>query len=116
LFSVSILAAPQKPDQRTFRISKNLSIFNSLFRELDAFYVDTLNYDKMMKTAIDEMLAKIDPYTVYMPEEETSDLTFMTTGEYAGIGALIMKKPMIFVYLSLTKVCRLNAMMSGQAI
>jgi len=63
-----------------------------LFRELDAFYVDTLNYDKMMKTAIDEMLAKIDPYTVYMPEEETSDLTFMTTGEYAGIGALIMKK------------------------
>jgi len=92
LFSVSILAAPQKPDQRTFRISKNLSIFNSLFRELDAFYVDTLNYDKMMKTAIDEMLAKIDPYTVYMPEEETSDLTFMTTGEYAGIGALIMKK------------------------
>ncbi len=91
-FSVYILAAPQKPDQRTFRISKNLSIFNSLFRELDAFYVDTLNYDKMMKTAIDEMLAKIDPYTVYMPEEETSDLTFMTTGEYAGIGALIMKK------------------------
>ncbi|MCE5330944.1 MAG: S41 family peptidase [Bacteroidales bacterium] len=91
-FSVSILAEPQKPDQRTFRISKNLSIFNSLFRELDAFYVDTLNYDKMMKTAIDEMLTKIDPYTVYMPEEETSDLTFMTTGEYAGIGAMIMKK------------------------
>ena len=84
--------AAGKPDQRTFRISKNLSIFNSLFRELDAYYVDTLNYDKMMKTAVDEMLAKLDPYTVYMPEEETADLTFMTTGEYAGIGAMIMKK------------------------
>ena len=79
-------------DQRTFRINKNLSIFNSLFRELDMFYVDTLSYDKMMKTTIDNMLEKLDPYTVYMPEEETDDLKFMTTGEYAGIGAMIMKK------------------------
>ncbi|MDP4239909.1 MAG: S41 family peptidase [Bacteroidota bacterium] len=82
----------QKADQQSFRISKNLTIFNSLFRELDMFYVDTLSYDKMMKNTIDKMLEKLDPYTVYMPEEETDDLTFMTTGEYAGIGALIMKK------------------------
>jgi len=80
------------PDQRTFRISKNLTIFNSVFRDLDIFYVDTLNYDKMVKTAIDNMLEKLDPYTVYLPEEETDDLTFMTTGEYAGIGAVITKK------------------------
>ena len=79
-------------EKHSFRISKNLSIFNSLFRELDLYYVDTLNYDKMVKTSIDNMLEKLDPYTVYMPEEETDDLTFMTTGEYAGIGALIMKK------------------------
>lgn len=89
MLSVSLWAAPK--DNRTFRISKNLSVFNTVFRELEAYYVDTLNYDKMMKTAIDEMLSKLDPYTVYMPEEETSDLTFMTTGEYAGIGAMIMK-------------------------
>lgn len=81
-----------KPEERTFRISKNLTIFNSLFRDLDLFYVDTLNYDKMIKSTIDNMLEKLDPYTVYMPEEETDDLTFMTTGEYAGIGAVIMKK------------------------
>ena len=89
MMSVSLWAAPK--DNRTFRISKNLSVFNTVFRELEAYYVDTLNYDKIMKTAIDEMLSKLDPYTVYMPEEETSDLTFMTTGEYAGIGAMIMK-------------------------
>lgn len=88
----SVVSAATKPDQRTFRISKNLTIFNSLFRDLDLFYVDTLNYDKVVKTTIDNMLEKLDPYTVYMPEEETDDLTFMTTGEYAGIGALIMKK------------------------
>ena len=88
----SVVSAATKPDQRTFRISKNLTIFNSLFRDLDLFYVDTLNYDKIVKTTIDNMLEKLDPYTTYMPEEETDDLTFMTTGEYAGIGALIMKK------------------------
>jgi len=92
LFSgITAFAAPAE-DQRSFRISKNLSIFNSLFRELDLFYVDTLNYDLVMKTTIDRMLEKLDPYTVYMPEDETDDLKFMTTGEYAGIGAMIMKK------------------------
>jgi carboxyl-terminal processing protease len=90
-FSTTLLAT-SAAEQRSFRISKNLSIFNSVFRELDMFYVDTLNYDKVMKTTMDQMLAKLDPYTVYMPEEETDDLKFMTTGEYAGIGAMIMKK------------------------
>jgi carboxyl-terminal processing protease len=93
LFCVSFTVCGITPaEKRSFRISKNLSIFNSLFRELDMNYVDTLNYDKMMKTTIDNMLGKLDPYTVYMPEEETDDLKFMTTGEYAGIGAMIMKK------------------------
>lgn len=78
-------------DNRSFLISKNLNIYNSLFRELDLNYVDTLSYDKMVKLSIDNMLEKLDPYTVYMPEEETDDLKFMTTGEYAGIGALIAK-------------------------
>ena len=82
----------QKVNDHSFKISKNLTIFNSVLRELDMFYVDTLSYDKMMKSTIDNMLEKLDPYTVYLPEEETEDLTFMTTGEYAGIGALIMKK------------------------
>ena len=78
-------------DERTFRISKNLSIFNSVFRELDLNYVDTLNYDKMAQTAIGAMLQQLDPYTVYIAEEQSEDITFMTKGEYAGIGALISK-------------------------
>lgn len=89
--STLVVFGANKPEQRSFRISKNLTIFNSVFRELDMFYVDTLNYDKMIKTSIENMLEKLDPYTTYVPEEETDDLTFMTTGEYAGIGALIMK-------------------------
>ncbi len=87
-FTVSGFAANNK----SFRISKSMTVFNSVLRELDLFYVDTLNYDKLLKDAVDNMLAGLDPYTVYMPEEETSDLRFMTTGEYGGIGSLIIKK------------------------
>lgn len=93
LFYISTSASyAQNVNDHSFKISKNLTIFNSVLRELDMFYVDSLSYDKMMKSTIDNMLEKLDPYTVYLPEEETEDLTFMTTGEYAGIGALIMKK------------------------
>src|ERR1035437_5984328 len=93
LFCISTYATyAQNVNDHSFKISKNLTIFNSVLRELDMFYVDSLSYDKMMKSTIDNMLEKLDPYTVYLPEEETEDLTFMTTGEYAGIGALIMKK------------------------
>lgn len=89
-FSTFISAIPI--DKKSFRISKNLSIYNTIFRELDLFYVDTLDYEKVVKGSIDNMLIKLDPYTVYMPEDKTDDLKFMTTGEYAGIGAMIMKK------------------------
>lgn len=91
LFLLTLHLVAFSADTRTFRISKNLSIFNSIFRELDAYYVDTLDYDKMTGNAINQMLAKFDPYTVYIPEKQTDDLKFMTTGEYAGIGAVIGK-------------------------
>lgn len=76
-------------DDRNFRISKNLDIFNSIFKELDLFYVDTINPDKMIQNGVEGMLALTDPYTEYYPEEEVSSLKEMITGKYAGIGAVI---------------------------
>jgi carboxyl-terminal processing protease len=76
---------------KTFQISKSLSVFNSVLRELDMYYVDTLKHEKMVKSAVDYMLQNMDPYTVYIPEDESEDITFMTTGEYGGIGAMITK-------------------------
>lgn len=81
----------QESGSQTFRITKNLSIYNSVLRELDMHYVDTLNHDELVKSSLDYLLSKLDPYTVYIPEEESDDLTFMTSGEYAGIGAIISK-------------------------
>lgn len=81
-----------KSDQKNFEISKNLDIFYTLVRELNLFYVDEVNPDKLIKTGIDDMLETLDPYTVFIPESEMDDFKFMTTGEYAGIGAMISKR------------------------
>lgn len=76
-------------DDRLFRASKNLEVFNAVFKELDMFYVDTIDPDKTIKAGIDAMLMQLDPYTVYFPEEEMGDFQQMVTGKYGGIGSLI---------------------------
>jgi carboxyl-terminal processing protease len=76
-------------ETRDFRIAKNLDIFLTLFRELNTFYVDDINPDKLVKAGIDDMLKTLDPYTVYYPESEGDEITFMTTGRYGGIGSVI---------------------------
>jgi carboxyl-terminal processing protease len=86
VISVAFLATQESRD---FRIGKNLDIFLSLFRELNTFYVDEINPDKIIKTGIDNMLKTLDPYTVYLPESEADEFSIMTTGKYGGIGCLV---------------------------
>lgn len=76
-------------EKRYFEINKNIEVFNSVVKELDMFYVDTIDVQKTIESGIVNMLAGLDPYTNYMTEEEVSDFTVLTTGEYAGVGAVI---------------------------
>lgn len=78
-----------KGDDRNFLMSKQLDIFHAVFRELDMMYVDTIDAAEVIETGIHAMLSKLDPYTVYYPEEEDEDLQMMMTGKYAGVGAVI---------------------------
>jgi len=78
-------------DERNFEISKNLNIYYTLFRELNLFYVDEIDPGDLVKKSMDAMLGSLDPYTTYISESEIEDFKLMTTGEYAGIGALISK-------------------------
>ncbi|KOH44154.1 S41 family peptidase [Sunxiuqinia dokdonensis] len=78
-------------DEKLFLVDKNLDIYYTLVRELNLFYVDDINPTDLVKTSIDEMLESLDPYTTYIPESDMEDFKFMTTGEYAGIGAMISK-------------------------
>jgi len=75
-----------------FEVSKNLDIFSSVFREVNMYYVDSVQPGKLMKKGIDAMLETLDPYTNYIPESEIEDYRFMTTGQYGGIGALIRQR------------------------
>lgn len=70
-------------------VGKNLDIFNAVYRNLDLFYVDTLNPSQTITAAITGMVRSLDPYTEYYPESETKNLQQMITGKYAGIGAVI---------------------------
>lgn len=81
-----------------FKIAKSLDIYFSLFRDVNVYYVDETDPEKMVETSINAMLESLDPYTVYIPESELDEFAFMTTGQYGGIGALIRnkdKKPII---------------------
>lgn len=87
LFGLGLLSF--KGDDRNFKIAKNLDLFNAIFKELDMFYVDTVDVEKMIQNGVNGMLALTDPYTEYYPEEEVSSLKEMITGKYGGIGAAI---------------------------
>ena len=84
---VILVGTAYTPDY--FEISKNLDIFNSVYRELNIAYVDGTKPGQLMKTGIDAMLNSLDPYTVYYTENDLEDYRFMTTGEYGGIGASV---------------------------
>jgi carboxyl-terminal processing protease len=76
------------PAERYFEIAKNLDIFASLFKEVNAMYVDEINPNKTIRTGIDAMLGSLDPYTNYISEDEVEDFRTLNTGQYGGIGAV----------------------------
>lgn len=99
LLSLATLALAQKPasvsdsGNSNAQLAKYLDVYNSIFKQLSLYYVDTINAKKIISSSIDEALSSLDPYTTYIPDEESSDFKFMTTGQYGGIGALISQHP-----------------------
>lgn len=82
-------SAQKKKDGHDFEVVKNLDVFNSIYKELDMFYVDSLEAQKAIRVGIDAMLSELDPYTVYYPEDDMDELEMMTKGKYGGIGSII---------------------------
>lgn len=81
--------AQNSDKEHNFNVAKNLEVFNNIYKDLDMLYVDTLNANDVVGTAINAMLRSLDPYTVYYPEQDVKNLNTMVTGKYAGIGAII---------------------------
>ena len=76
-------------DDHYFKVAKNLEVFNTIYKNLDMLYVDTLDADETVGYGINAMLKSLDPYTEYYPENKSGDVKMMLTGKYAGIGSLI---------------------------
>lgn len=89
--ALSALSAQER--QKTARADECINIFMDVMRQVDVNYVDTLNYEDLTETAINAMLRKIDPYTVYFPKKKDRDLRMLTTGKYGGIGSIIQQRP-----------------------
>ncbi len=91
LFSFILLGLTlsAQEDDKGFELSKNLEIFSSVYKNIHLNYVDDINPGELMKTAIDAMLEKLDPYTNYFPESDIEDVKLQLMGQYGGIGALI---------------------------
>lgn len=93
---LSLLLAPYflqaQERQATTRADECITIFNDVLRQVDVNYVDTLNYEDLTETAINAMLHKIDPYTIYYPKKNDRELRIMTTGKYGGIGSIIQQR------------------------
>jgi len=92
LFSIILSVPVSAQNDNRFEVSKNLDIFNALVKEVEMFYVDSVEVEKMVRKGIDGMLSDLDPYTEYIPEQDMGDLKYMTTGEYGGIGAYIRQR------------------------
>jgi carboxyl-terminal processing protease len=88
LVVVSALAFT-KPAENYFEITKNLDIFVTLFKEINTYYVDEVDPSKLIREGIDAMLESLDPYTDFIAEDELENFRIATTGQYAGIGAMI---------------------------
>ncbi|MDR2470467.1 MAG: S41 family peptidase, partial [Tannerella sp.] len=82
----------QSQDENRFAVSKQLEIFNALLKELEMFYVDSVDVEKTVRTGIDAMLKGLDPYTEYISEGDLEKFKFIATGEYGGIGAVISQR------------------------
>ncbi|MCP3895751.1 MAG: S41 family peptidase [Bacteroides sp.] len=89
LLTVIAFFSFKNSDDRNFQLAKNLDVFNAIVKELDLFYVDTINPNKTVREGIDNMLYSLDPYTVYYPEDDQDELEQMVKGTYGGIGSLI---------------------------
>ena len=111
LFSLLLLLGGVIPGQaqkdNRFEVSKNLDIFNALVKEVEMFYVDSVDVEKTVRRGIDAMLGGLDPYTEYYPEQEMDKLKFMTANMAVSVLISVNGKKAVSILSSRLKECRL---------
>lgn len=91
LLGLLVAFKPDTGNNKFFEITKNLEIFTNMYKELNTYYVDDIDPDKIVKIGIDAMMESLDPYTVYIPEEDAASFRYQLTGKYGGVGVTVRK-------------------------
>ncbi len=90
VFASTLLVSNIKSEEKmSYDISKHIEIYNSVLKELQLNYVDSLDYETMLQFSLDNMLYTLDPYTVFIPEQQEESIRRMRSGEYGGIGSVV---------------------------
>lgn len=92
LLAVATVWAMANNEKRMFSYSQNVEVFSSVLKNLNSFYVDTIDVDRCLKAGVSAMLSQLDPYTIYFTEEEAKEFEAQNTGEYAGVGCTIVQR------------------------
>ncbi len=91
-FVFVVITGLKAQDYNNFKVAKSIEIFSGVMNQLNLNYVDTIQPVKLTRTAIEQMLARMDPYTIYVPAKNMADFNLMLSGVYGGIGAMIQKQ------------------------
>ena len=91
ILGILVLTGSTK-ENKDFGIGRNIEMLVNMFRDINIFYVDEVDANKLMADAAKGMVKSLDPYTDYIPASDMADFEFMTTGKYGGIGSIIRKK------------------------
>lgn len=103
IFIISFFSFKVLDDGDDFEIAKSFDIFHSVVREIQLFYVDDANISELINESTNEFLEKLDPYTVFYPESQIEDFSFMTTGSYGGVGAILLDKKESLLFVNIYK-------------
>ena len=69
-----------------FEISKQLEIYNTVFKNINMNYVEKTEPSRLMKTSVSKMLSSLDPYTTYSSEDDVEGAKLLRSGNISGIG------------------------------
>jgi len=60
--------------------------FGKVLEWIDNYYVDTVNQEEMVETAIVQLLKELDPHSSYLSKEEVEEMNEPLQGNFEGIG------------------------------
>ena len=89
--AIAVFSLGAHAQSKDFSLGKWVEVNNAILKELNRSYVDSLQVGRIERAGINAMLEALDPYTLYIPEEEQEDFQMMLNSAYGGVGAIIYK-------------------------